>query len=147
MDTTLIESVNNTLVVENSQLKVTLPEGLIGCEMWREFVLEAPPDLAPLMYLHSLDQADLTFIVTHPRYILPLYQVDLSETDKKDLGNPTLVELATVVIINSARRGEEQVVTANLLGPIVINLTTGSGRQIIQPEYSAHHLLSETPLC
>lgn len=147
MDTTLMASVNNILVVENSQLKVTLAEGLIGCEMWREFVLEAPPDLAPLMYLHSLDQADLTFIVTHPRYILPLYHVDLSESDKKDLGNPTPAELATVVIINSARRGEGQVVTANLLGPIMINLTTGSGRQVIQPEYSAHHLLSETPLC
>ena len=62
MDTTLVASVNNILVVENSQLKVTLAEGLIGCEMWREFVLEAPHDLAPLMYLHSLDQADLTLL-------------------------------------------------------------------------------------
>ena len=147
MDTTLMESVNTSLVVENSQLKVTLAEGLIGCEMWREFVLEAPHDLAPLMYLHSLDQADLTFIVTHPRYILPLYHVDLSESDKKVLGNPTPAELATVVIVNSARRGEGQVVTANLLGPIMINLTTGSGRQVIQPDHSARHLLSETPLC
>jgi len=147
MDAILEESVGKSLVVENSQLRVTLREGLIGCEMWREFALEAPPDLAPLMYLHSLDQTDLTFIVTHPRYILPSYQVDLSESDKADLGNPTPAELATVVIVNSARRGEGQIVTANLLGPIVINLTTGSGRQIIQPEYSAHHLLSETPVC
>jgi flagellar assembly factor FliW len=115
--------------------------------MWQHFMLEVVPDTAPLMLLHSLDEERLSFIVADPQMVMPDYQIQLSEADRLALGNPAPETLATIAILNPAMQGGATRVTANLLGPLVINVTTGIARQIIQPEHSAHYLVGEMPTC
>ena len=128
-------------------IEITLPEGLIGCEMWQRFVLEIVPDTAPLMLLHSLDEERLSFIVADPQVIAPDYQLQLSDADRVALGNPAPEALVAIVILNPAMQAPSTRVTANLLGPVTINLMTGMARQVIQPDHSAHYLVGEMPLC
>lgn len=128
-------------------VEIMLPEGLIGCEMWQRFVLEVVPDTAPLMLLHSLDEERLSFIVADPQMVMPDYQIQLSEADRLALGTPAPETLATIVILNPATQGGATRVTANMLGPVVINVTTGIARQVIQPDHSAHYLVGEMPVC
>lgn len=128
-------------------LPITLAEGLIGCETWKHFTLDAPPEAAPLMFLHSLDQPELSFIVADPRHILDDYRLTLSEADLEALGHPDEQALTMIVIVNVGQRHGNTSVTANLLGPLVINLSSGAARQVIQPEYSAHHRVGDLPRC
>lgn len=114
-------------------------EGLIGCEGWKRFVLDTVPEAAPLMLLRSLDEPEVSFIVGDPHSIMPGYTLQPSENDLEALGCSGPNDLATVVIFNTGPEATPAKVTANLLGPIAINLNNGAARQIIQPEYSPYH--------
>lgn len=114
-------------------------EGLIGCEDWKRFVLDTVPEAAPLMLLRSLDEPEVSFIVGDPRSVLPDFKLQPSENDLEALECSSPNDLATVVIFNTGPDATPAKVTANLLGPIAINLNSGTARQIIQPEYSPYH--------
>lgn len=118
---------------------VNFPEGLIGCEDWKRFVLDTVPEAAPLMLLRSLDEPEVSFIVGDPRSVMPGYKLQPSESDLEALGCPGPDDLATVVIFNTGPEAAIAKVTVNLLGPIAINLNNGAARQIIQPEHLAHY--------
>jgi len=120
-------------------LNITLEEGLIGCEMWQHFTLEAPADTAPLMLLRSLDEPDISFIVCDPRAIESDYSLALSDTEMDILGGPSADELAMFVIMNVKMIENRTQVTVNLLGPVVVNLANGAARQVINPDHLAHH--------
>ncbi len=124
-------------------LLIVLEEGLIGCEAWRRFMLDSVPDAAPMMLMCSLDEPDLSFIAVDPRAVRPDYRLELSEEDLAALGSPSQTDLAAIVIINIGRREGLAAPTANLLGPVAINLATGAARQVIQPEYSAHYAIGQ----
>lgn len=126
---------------------MSLPEGLIGCEMWQTFTLEMNAELAPLMLLHCQDQENLSFIVADPRIVVPDYRLQLAPGDWEALGQPSPDMLAMLVILNPVMHGQQSTVTANLLGPVVFNRETGQGRQIIQPDYSANHPVGEGAPC
>lgn len=152
METPLVNSepqLNLAALTSQTQatVELTLPDGLIGCEMWQHFMLEVVPDTAPLMLLHSLDEERLSFIVSDPQMVMPEYQLQLSEADRLALGDPASDSLMAVVILNPTLQSTATRVTANLLGPVVINLTTGIARQVIQPDHSAHYLVGEMPTC
>ena len=122
---------------------ILLEEGLIGCEAWRRFMLDSAPEAAPMMLMRSLDEPDLSFIAVDPRAVMPDYRLELSGADLAALGSPSQTDLAAIVIINTGRREGLTAPTANLLGPVAINLATGAARQVIQPEYSAHYAIGQ----
>ncbi len=122
-----------------SGVTLTFAEGLIGCEDWKRFVLDTVPEAAPLMLLRSLDDPEVSFIVGDPHAVLADYRLQPSASDLEALDCPNPNDLATVVIFNTGPEAILGKVTVNLLGPIAINLNGGTARQIIQPDYSAHH--------
>lgn len=121
---------------EESQ-PVEFPAGLIGFDEWKHFVVITHPDSGPLRLLQSLDDIRVSFIIADPRQIVPDYQVLLSEADIQSLQYPSGSQSnwfddthSNVYCILSAEE-EPFSVTANLLGPLVINWQTGLGRQVI----------------
>jgi flagellar assembly factor FliW len=115
------------------------PEGLVGCPEWRRFVLLtiADEDL-PVASLASLDQPGVVLLVADPRMILPGYAVSLSAEDRAGLGlapgtAPNIYCTLSVVA--------DGLITANLLGPLVVNPATRRGRQLVLAEsgYSTRH--------
>jgi flagellar assembly factor FliW len=121
--------------------ELLFPEGLVGCPEWRRFRLEQKPDTAPVCLLHSLDQAGLSFIVADPRIWYSGYEYDVSAADLEALGVSQAQSLSVLVIITV--EPNPFAVTANLLGPLVVNMSAGCGRQVIQ---SARPYLATQPL-
>lgn len=121
---------------EESQ-PIEFPAGLIGFDEWKHFVVVTHADSGPLRLLQSLDDIRVSFIIADPRQIVSDYQISLSETDCHALQYPDGVQgnwldeaYSNVYCILSAQE-EPFSVTANLLGPLVINWQTGLGRQVI----------------
>lgn len=105
-----------------SQDVVTFPRGLPGFEQCRQFVLLSHATLAPLRCLHAVDGSRASFLAVDPqpamadyRCSLPAEQCDLVGADA---GTP-LVWLALVALSDG-----EDVPTANLRAPVVINPTS-----------------------
>ena len=77
-------------------------------------------------------------LVTDPRLIEPGYQVCLTDEDRLGLGLASDCEPVIYCTLTLAEDGE---ITANLLGPLVINPETRQGRQLVLSEsgYTTRH--------
>lgn len=129
---------------------LTFPRGLPGFEDCREFVLLDQPDLAPLVHMQSLETPELCFLALPVRTILPDYETSLSPEDREAAG---LGEAATpgrstldLALLSVAIDGR---LTANLLAPVVINLTTRQAVQAVRSDtrYSHAHVLEAAAAC
>lgn len=105
------------------------PEGLVGCADWQRFTLEQSPEMAPLALLHSQDQPGLSLIVVDPWLIDPAYTPTLAEVDRVALAVNDDADLQWLSVLTV--QNYPLVVTANLIGPLVINRAGGTARQVI----------------
>ncbi len=148
------EQEESTLLTGDASNPIEFTQGLIGLEEWRQFVLISHPAGGALRLLQSLEDTHISFIVANPYQILPNYRLLLSAGDTEALqyaGQPGVVAPAAdgldVYCILSVQEQPFKV-TANLLGPLVINWASGLGVQVIlaDTQYSARHLVADQPV-
>ncbi len=128
---------------EALEAAILFPEGLVGCESWKRFVLLSADDAdLPIGMLQSLDREDVALMVTTPSMLLPDYRAQLDPEDRVFLG---LDDGAEPVLYCTLTLGKDGWLTANLLGPLAINPTLRRGRQIVLSEtaYSTRHPVAQ----
>jgi len=118
--------------------EIVFPEGLVGCEDWKRFVLQETMEASPFKLLQSLDDPRVSFVVTDPYLLLPDYSFEMTEADVAKIGLESASD-ALVLCVLVVKQEPEFSVTANLLGPLVINVKQRRGVQVIlaQSGYSA----------
>ena len=118
-------------------------DGLFGFPAGHRFRFEHEPALGPVAQLRSLDDPQLSFFITDPRSVYDAYDVDVPPYDLEQLGAGEAARLEIYAILNV--EAEPFHVTANLLGPLVVNPATGQARQIIQSgrPYSAQQPITD----
>jgi flagellar assembly factor FliW len=102
-------------------------QGLIGMEMCREWVLLADNSHDGLAWLQSLDRSEVALAVVSPRRFVEDYQVRVNSRDLAPLGPASAKSLQVLAILNR----HDDTLTLNLKAPIVVNLTTSRGRQVV----------------
>jgi flagellar assembly factor FliW len=123
--------------------EITFADGLVGCSDWRRFRLIESDEAEPIGLLQSLDDADVGFYVVDPYLIAEDYELEMPPSATRGIGladwNDALVLCMLVV------RQEPLLVTANLLGPLVINRTSGMGVQVVLSGsgYSSRHMVAD----
>ncbi len=98
--------------------KVHFPRGLLGFENFKDFVLLNAPQ-EPFLYLQSLDVVEISFILIDPFLFRPDYLLDLSETELGSIKLEKQEDALIFAIVTVPQTGSPM--TANLMGPIVIN--------------------------
>ena len=123
------------------------PSGLPGFEGEQSFVFLEQPHTAPLLFMHSLSNSELCFIllpilVADPQYRLVLASEDMAELGLREGCEPRIGEDILCGALVCAGT-EESPATVNLLAPIVVNLKAKIGLQVIQTQsgYSHRHPL------
>jgi flagellar assembly factor FliW len=120
---------------------IRFPQGLIGFPDMTRFFLYAQEEVAPLAWLHSLDDTNLAFLVVDPFSFFPGYEVrvKLPTTLRRQMGESNDLRVLSIVTIHAdfARS------TVNLLGPLVINARARNGWQVILEDegLSTRHIL------
>ncbi|MHB0874955.1 MAG: flagellar assembly protein FliW [Anaerolineae bacterium] len=122
--------------------EIVFVEGLIGCEDWKRFVLLECGEPGPVELLQSLDDPDIGFLVANPYEIVDGYRLDVAAADREaiELGHwDDALVLCTLIV-----RQDPMEVTANLLGPLVINRANGRGVQVVLSgsEYSTRQVIA-----
>jgi flagellar assembly factor FliW len=114
--------------------------GLPAFEDQRRFLAVERPETAPVIYLHSLDRADLVFLTLPVGSVIRDYELNIDEADRAVLELAPGADDVVALAILTVREGN---VTANLLAPVVVNRKTRRGAQVIQVEsaYSHRHPL------
>jgi len=119
---------------------IDLEPGLLGFSQYHRYVLIEHQRESPFLWLQCLDNPDLAFVVIDPCCLLadyqpgPLAQV-IREMEPEGPGD------LKVLVILTIPPGKPQEMTANLMGPIVVNLKTRQGKQLVveDPRYSHKH--------
>ncbi|MCX8117529.1 MAG: flagellar assembly protein FliW [Desulfobacterota bacterium] len=119
-----------------------LPDGMIGFPDEKRFVLLKHSEESPFLWFQSVDNGHLAFVVTDPFWFQPDYdfEIDPQEAEVLELkGHPE--EVQTLVVVNLHLSNGPPVITANLLGPIVINLRKRLAKQLVlyRSAYSHRH--------
>ncbi len=120
---------------------IQLPDGLLGFERVKNYVLLTRPAEEPFMWLQMVGDPKRAFLVVPPNFIMADYQPDLSDLDVEflDLAEPAEAFVLNIVTLRPHGRA-----TANLRGPIVINRRTLIGKQVIPvnaAQYAIQHPL------
>jgi len=128
-----------SLTVRDDQIIMFTP-GLLGFSQYHRYVLIEHIQESPFMWLQCVDNPNLAFVVIDPAFIVPNYNPAQLPEVMKDLAADSPQDLKTLVIL-TIPPGKPEEMTANLMGPLVINLKNRRGKQIVLegPEYSHKH--------
>ena len=105
------------------------PEGLPAFDHIKEFIFICKPDTVPFLYMHALDPADITFVCIDPFLIYPNYKPRISEADVSFLHLDRADDVLLLSIVTV--KADVCKTTANLQGPIAINMQASIGKQIV----------------
>lgn len=115
-------------VEADERQKVHFPRGLMGFENFKDFVLLNAPQ-EPFYYLQSLDVAEISFILIDPFLFRPDYILDLSDEDLEAIKVEKKEDALVFSIVTVPPSGGPM--TANLMGPIIINRKANIAYQAI----------------
>jgi flagellar assembly factor FliW len=127
--------------------ELEFPAGLPGFDGHRRFVAVRFVESDPLIYLQSLEDPDLCFITMPILAVEPLYKLTVSDEDLGQLGLPQARQprIGDDVLCLTVLSIRESGPTANLLAPIVVNLSTRKAVQAVAAESDYSHQFALMP--
>lgn len=116
-----------TVKVDDAHI-FSFPEGLFGFELYHNYAVYES-EYSPFMWMQSLDDQNLAFLIIDPFLIADDYELDVDDKSLAKIGikSPADVYVMSIVTIPQ----DNSPVTANLQGPIVINKNTNQCLQVI----------------
>lgn len=104
-------------------------DGLPGFPGARSFLAMNVDGHTDLYWLQCIDDGTLAFLAVSPWEYFPDYEPEIGSADQQALGLER-PEDATVLCLLTVDRDAE-LITANLLGPLVLNTAERVGRQVV----------------
>lgn len=118
--------------VEDTRV-IRFPKGLLGFPKFKDYVLiesgdkSRPNEESNFWWLQSADLPELAFVVTDPTLFVSTYKVPIHPEQMLGLGLTSIDDAQVFVIVN--KRGN--VLTGNLQGPLVVNVGSRCGEQLV----------------
>lgn len=125
---------------------IEFTEGLPAFEDARRFVLIEPAEMAPVLFMQSLDRGELCFLSVPAVCLDPEYRLNVAAEELAALGfADALVTQDDMLCLSILTAREGTPPTANLMAPVVIHRRTRQARQLIQLDnrYAFEHPLGK----
>nr|WP_092074309.1 flagellar assembly protein FliW [Dendrosporobacter quercicolus]NSL49213.1 flagellar assembly protein FliW [Dendrosporobacter quercicolus DSM 1736]SDM87967.1 flagellar assembly factor FliW [Dendrosporobacter quercicolus] len=120
---------------------IHFPQGLPGFADEKKFILLPGEPDSPFVFLQSVAEPDLTFIVVDPFAFFKDYEFSLDDriVAELKLSDKNLPQIFNIVTIPD----KAELMTANLLAPVIINPVQRVGQQIVleKVDYTTRHRL------
>lgn len=128
-----------TIDIEKEKI-IHMSLGMLGFPEQRRFIIIQHKENSPFFWYQSVDDPRLAFVITSPFLFKPDYEVDianvLEEMSWNEEGQNNHLELYVVVNIP---KGSPHEMTANLIGPILVNSKIRQAVQIATPDSPYSH--------
>ncbi len=109
---------------------IRFPAGLPGFENARKFIIMSVPEHQPFHWMECVDEGNnIRFAIINPLSFRPDYQPKIKKEELASLNILDAKELLLYVIVTLRNPLMES--TANLMGPLFINIREKVGKQII----------------
>ena len=117
------------IVIEEDKI-ITMTQGILGFPDDRRYVLIPHKEGSPFHWLQSVDTPHLAFVVASPGRFFADYAFDISDDVERELEIESPEDVDCLVIITIPKDNPRKL-TANLLGPVVINVKKRLARQVV----------------
>tara|TARA_B100001250_G_C19314612_1_gene577740 strand:+ start:82 stop:570 length:489 start_codon:yes stop_codon:yes gene_type:complete len=114
------------LEIDEEQI-FTFPMGILGFARCKEFVVIDHTEDSPFKWLQSLEEGGLAFIITDPLFFRPDYHIKLRRSELAMLEPVTEDDLVVSVIMTIPENPQDM--SANLMAPVIFNMTNRTGIQ------------------
>lgn len=118
---------NGIVNIDEKQL-VTFPEGLLGFEKYTKFAL-IDSEYEPFIWLQSTEESNLAFLMIDPFLICSDYEADIDDSALRNIGVDSAEDIIIMTLVTIPKDGSA--ITANFLGPVVINKKNRKCLQVI----------------
>lgn len=111
--------------------EVNFPNGLIGCPRWNHFELRGDFTNEPAGLLISMEDPDRIFFVSPLENAAPGGLGRFNNEDSRALRRAGVGQRDDVIGLVTLNVDDDGNLTANLLGPLVVDLTARTGEQLV----------------
>jgi len=127
MTAVLIDSVRLGHLEMDEASIIEVPAGIMGFPDLHRYAVVAADDDGIYSWLQSVEDPSLAFLTVVPALFFPTYAPVIPDDDCRSLGlrSPEDAQLLCLVTVAAGS------VSANLLGPIVLNVATRTARQVV----------------
>jgi len=108
---------------------IRFPAGIPGFENNKEFIIVQIPEYSPFEWLVCIDGTKLKFAIINPMLFQPDYSPKIQKDQLEELEIEKIEDVLLYTIVTIRENPEDS--TANLLGPVIINKTRKTGKQIV----------------
>ncbi len=108
---------------------ILFPEGILGFNEFRKFILVDDPTDEIFAWLQSCEEPGIAFPVLEPELFTETYKISLARTDFDSLKMKTLERARLYCIVTIP--DDATLMTANMKAPIVINVANRMARQCV----------------
>lgn len=128
----------------DDQKFLNFPRGLLGFPDDREFALIQTGENSAFYWMQAVHRPELAFVVCDPRMFAPDYRIAIKSEDLAQVGLSDTSGSQVFVIVNKVG----DTLTGNLQGPLVINVATRVGKQLVlsDKKHSTRHPLMQLPV-
>lgn len=128
----------------DDQRFLNFPRGLLGFPDDREYALIQTGENSAFYWMQAVHRPELAFVVCDPRMFVPDYKVSVKPEDLAQIGLADTGCSQVFVIVNKV----EDALTGNLQGPLVVNVATRVGKQLVLSDrkFSTRHPLMKLPV-
>ena len=109
---------------------IQFPEGILGFPEEKRFVILEHKPGSPFWWLQSVDSPDLAFVMMSPFLVKEDYLEALPPSERKLIESGNADDYVLFVFV-TIPKGQVEKMTANLLGPILIDAKKKIGRQLV----------------
>ena len=112
---------------------LTFPTGLVGFPAIQQFVVLDVADDCQYQWLQAVEEPDLAFVIIDIHLLDPEFRVEISDEGLAEL-EITQADPVLIMAVVTIPSGQPEQATANLRAPLVVNLRTRKGKQLILSE-------------
>ncbi len=119
--------------------QIRMSSGIFGFEHVKQYELIGGPAEEPFLWLQSVGEPDVAFLVISPFLVRGDYQPEICETDFAAI---EVQDSSGVLLYNIVTLHSHGPATVNLKGPIVINRFSKIAKQVVlnnAADYSVRH--------
>lgn len=127
----------------DDQRFLNFPKGLLGFPDDRDYALIQTGADSAFYWMQAVHRPELAFVVCDPRLFVPDYRIVIKTDDLTQIGLTEANGSQVFVIVNKT----DDLLTGNFQGPLVINVATRVGKQLVLSEkrFATRHPLMRLP--
>jgi flagellar assembly factor FliW len=122
---------------------IMMERPILGFENLTEFCLVEKDELAPFLWLQSVEESSVAFLIINPHVFFPEYRIEINPNEIAELRVATVESIETYVVVTVPEDPNQ--LSANLQGPILINTENNLAKQLVlvNSEYQVRHSILE----